>query len=217
MELEAHDSGIHIIWLPEEGENRLTLAFMDNYLRLFRRAENTASAIITASRSKKFWSNGVDLKANQTLDILRGLCELALVLLESKTPTIAFLNGHAFGGGFMFALAHDYRLSFEKKGFYCVPAIDLKIELPRPLILMARRKLPPASVNAVLLQGKRFGGTEAKKMQIVDDTVGGLEEVIEFGKLIGKGSDKQSVYKHMKAVMYEDVIAAFRGQIKARL
>jgi hypothetical protein len=93
MELEAHDdSGVHIIWLPEEGENRLTLAFMDNYLRLFRRAEKTASAIITASRSKKFWSNGVDLKANQTLDILRGLSDLALVLLESKTPTIAFLK-----------------------------------------------------------------------------------------------------------------------------
>ena len=37
--------------------------------------------------------------------------------LQLPIPTVAAINGHAFGAGMMFAVAHDYRLQREDRGF----------------------------------------------------------------------------------------------------
>lgn len=43
--------------------------------------------------------------------------------------TISFLAGHCYAGGMLFALAHDYRVMREDRGFLCLPEIDLGFPL----------------------------------------------------------------------------------------
>lgn len=45
-------------------------------------------------------------------------------------PTVAILNGHAFAGGCMFALSHDYRIMNSKRGFVCMNEVELGFPLP---------------------------------------------------------------------------------------
>ena len=46
-------------------------------------------------------------------------------MLIFPVPTIAALNGHAFAAGMMLALAHDYRVMRDDRGFLCLPEVDL--------------------------------------------------------------------------------------------
>lgn len=45
-------------------------------------------------------------------------------------PTIAWINGHAFGAGVFLALAHDYRIQNPAKGFLCLPEVDMGMLIP---------------------------------------------------------------------------------------
>jgi Delta3-Delta2-enoyl-CoA isomerase len=62
------------------------------------------------------------------------LDETILQLGSLPFPTVAAINGHAFGGGLLFALSHDFRFMNSEKGFVCVPAARLNIVLPNSLI-----------------------------------------------------------------------------------
>lgn len=48
--------------------------------------------------------------------------------------------GHAFGAGAFLALAHDYRIMRSDRGWWCVPAatVGLQIPLPQGLIALLR-------------------------------------------------------------------------------
>ena len=47
-------------------------------------------------------------------------------------PTVALINGHAFAGGCLLALAHDYRIMRSDRGYMCMN----EILLPSPLSIV---------------------------------------------------------------------------------
>ena len=48
-------------------------------------------------------------------------------MLALPVPTVAAVNGHAFGAGSMFAMAHDYRVVRSGRGYFCFPKVDIHI------------------------------------------------------------------------------------------
>ena len=88
-------------------------------------------ALVTVANGK-FYSNGLDLqwlsangeKAQWYVDRVHGLFARVLTL---PVPTIAAINGHAFGAGAMLALAHDFRVMRTDRGFFCLPEVDIRI------------------------------------------------------------------------------------------
>jgi enoyl-CoA hydratase/carnithine racemase len=48
-------------------------------------------------------------------------------VLIAPVPTVAAINGHAFGAGSMLAIAHDFRVMRVDRGYYCFPEVDIRI------------------------------------------------------------------------------------------
>ena len=55
-------------------------------------------------------------------------------------PTIALINGHCIAGGFILAMAHDFRISSEISTF-CMNEILIGMNVPRGLMANFKAKL----------------------------------------------------------------------------
>lgn len=117
-------------------------------------------------------------------------------------PTVCLLNGHAFAGGFMLAMYHDYRVQNPEKGFLCINELEFGVPLQTPMMAIFREKLTPITFRNVVLEAHRFGGKASIQAGIVD-AVGGLNEVlglIRDRKLLTKAAT--GIYGTMKEEMY---------------
>ena len=95
-------------------------------------------------------------------------------------PTVALINGHAFAGGFMTAMMHDYRFMNPHHGFLCLNELDFGAPLQPPMVSIFRQKLPnPNTYRTMILESKRFTALEALKEGILDG-LGALDEVLSF-------------------------------------
>jgi Delta3-Delta2-enoyl-CoA isomerase len=146
-------------------------------------------------------------------------------------PTIALVNGHAFAGGFMVAMMHDYRCMNPHKGFLCLNELELGVPLRPPMSSVFREKVSAATLRRLVLEAHRFKvcclhsslrihspstkhylqALDALKEGIVD-WLGGLPEVLahvdEF-KLVQKSQKGMSglhVYGDLKQEMFRETI-----------
>jgi enoyl-CoA hydratase/carnithine racemase len=122
-------------------------------------------------------------------------------------PTVCLLNGHAFAGGFMLAMYHDYRIMNPDRGFLCVNELEFGVPLQTPMMAIFREKLTPVTFRNVVLEAHRFGGRNALQAGIVD-AVGGAEEtlaLIQTRKLQTKAAT--GIYGTMKEEMYARVLS----------
>ena len=58
-------------------------------------------------------------------------------------PTMTVVNGHAFAGGLLFSLAHDYRIMRADYGFNCLSEINIDFPLPEQYGDILKATLPP--------------------------------------------------------------------------
>ncbi|NSL50554.1 enoyl-CoA hydratase-related protein [Calidifontibacillus erzurumensis] len=93
-----------------------TLTMLGNIVEEIRTNKDIRVVIFTGSGEKAF-SAGADLKERKTLtesEVRRNVNKIRNVFNDVATlpqPTIAAINGHAFGGGFELALACDFRIA----------------------------------------------------------------------------------------------------------
>lgn len=122
-------------------------------------------------------------------------------------PTIALVNGHAFAGGLMTAMMHDYRIMNPHRGFLCVNELEFGAPLPAPMASIFRQKVPsPNTYRAMVLESKRFNALEALKEGVID-SLGGVDEVLSFSKefkLVRKADT--GVYGRLKQEMWRETV-----------
>jgi enoyl-CoA hydratase/carnithine racemase len=127
-------------------------------------------------------------------------------------PTIALLPGHAFAGGLMLAMHHDYRVMNPSRGFACINELEFGVPLKAAMSSIFRLKLSPPIYRQLVLEAHRFGGTAAVEAGIAD-RVGGLEAVLELvreKRLAGKA--KTGIYGLLKAEMYRESVALLSAE-----
>ncbi|KAF8753464.1 ClpP crotonase [Rhizoctonia solani] len=104
-------------------------------------------------------------------------------LLAFPIPTVAALNGHTFAGGYLLALACDYRVMTSGKAWACFNEIHFGAPLPPAFAALIRVKVGhshPALMRKTVLEGHRFTPKELLEAGIVDAVVdGGNEKVLE--------------------------------------
>jgi enoyl-CoA hydratase/carnithine racemase len=126
-------------------------------------------------------------------------------------PTISLLNGHAFAGGLMVSMYHDYRIFNPAKGFLCLNELEFGVPLAPPMSSVFRQKCRPDTYRSLVLEAKRFPAKDALESGIVDG-LGGIDDALKFiaeRKLTEKG--KTGVYGIMKAEMFRETLALIRG------
>ncbi|KAK0748532.1 ClpP/crotonase-like domain-containing protein [Apiosordaria backusii] len=202
---------VYLLTITSPPDNRLTTATCTallDALDLIEFSGHPPGVVITTSGLPKFYSNGLDLEhALGTEGFLPGiLYKLFHRLLTYPMPTIALLPGHAFAGGLMLAMHHDYRMMNPSKGFACVNELEFGVPLKAAMSSIFRLKLPAATYRNLVLEAHRFSGEEAVKAGLVDRT-GGLDEALELireRKLTNKA--KTGIYGLLKAEMYRESV-----------
>lgn len=163
MEITDHE-GLVVLDLGD-GPNAVDTAFLDGLNAGMDRveADEAATGFVTKG-SGKHYCNGFDLEYMGSLegdDLVTFLDYTATTLgrlLVLPVPTVAVLNGHAFGAGAMAVLAHDLRVQNSDRGWFCLPEVDLGMQfLPFQLELITSR-LTVATANEAILTGRRYDG-----------------------------------------------------------
>ncbi|KFY22199.1 hypothetical protein V493_06768 [Pseudogymnoascus sp. VKM F-4281 (FW-2241)] len=195
-------------------DNRLVTSFLEAFLIALDIIEvrYPHGVVITTSGITKFYSNGLDLDhALSTPGYYSMLYKLFARLASYPMPTVAWLNGHAFAGGFMLAMHHDYRVFNPSRGYLCLNELDFGAPLKPAMLSIFEAKLSPVSYRSLILEAHRFTAKEALEQQMVDK-LGAWEEVlalVEERKLTQRS--KSGVYGVLKQEMYRKVIADLEG------
>ncbi|KAI8920491.1 ClpP/crotonase-like domain-containing protein [Entophlyctis helioformis] len=203
------------------GENYFDVAFMDAIEAALDHIEQThpqgtAGALVTFSENDKIYSNGLQLAAARKIGskYFEQYQRLLRRILTFRLPTVAALTGHAFAGGCMLALAHDYRVMRSDRGFICMNEVDMPASLtPGMLSLIENKVNSPLVFRDMILKGHRFAADESLRVGLVDETAASADATLAAAKALAtrwssKAIKAGMVYHYLKEQMYVDVVKA---------
>eukprot|EP01126_Amoeba_proteus_P003539 TRINITY_DN11184_c0_g1_i1.p1 TRINITY_DN11184_c0_g1~~TRINITY_DN11184_c0_g1_i1.p1 ORF type:complete len:159 (+),score=19.24 TRINITY_DN11184_c0_g1_i1:751-1227(+) len=90
-------------------------------------------------------------------------------ILVFPLPTVAVINGHAFGAGLFLALACDFRVMNKAKGFLCTPEVNLGLPL-RKFKWLIKAKLSALALRNMVFGGLKVPAPDALLWGVVDAT-----------------------------------------------
>ncbi|RGB32645.1 ClpP/crotonase-like domain-containing protein [Rhizophagus diaphanus] len=195
------------------GENRFNTKFIEalfgalDEIEKVREQEDGEPAALITTGEGKFFSNGLDLEHAITTPGFFDNYYLKLLtrILTFPIPTVAAINGHAFAGGFMLALAHDYRVMRNDRGYLCMNEVDIPSPLHPGMAAIVRIKMTPKTYRDCILQAHRFAAKEALEKELVD-VLASESELLGKAKELGlKWSGKAkagAIYGSLKQEMY---------------
>jgi len=213
------EGDVFILYLGNEGqtdsENRFHPDWIDEVhatLDEVEASEGQASLVTTATG--KFYSNGLDTdwlfgnldKMHWYLDRVHSIFAR---LLTFQLPTVAAINGHAFGAGAMTATSHDFRVMKSDRGFYTLPEVKLNMPFTIGMNALITGRLGSQVAVATMTTGDRLGGPEALAKGIVDATAEGdgvLAAAVE--RAAGLASNRGPNLTRIKTDLHAPVLAA---------
>jgi enoyl-CoA hydratase/carnithine racemase len=197
-----------------EDENRFSQRFLsdvDQALTAISESSEPAALMITATG--KFFSNGLDLdwlQANvgEWDTHVSNVQSMFARVLTLPVPTVCAINGHCFAAGAMLALACDYRVMRTEKGFYSLPAIDIKIPLTIGMTSLIQAKLTPRTALDVMTTGWRYDAPAALAAGIVDSICDAQDLHVSAHEMIAglAGKDRLTLGT-IKSTIYRNVVA----------
>lgn len=208
------------IWTLDIGktENRISPQWLSEIESALDEVESTDEpiALVTTGQGK-FFSNGLDLdwlKQNSDQhDAYIGRMQVLLArVLVLPVPTVAAINGHAFGGGAMLALAHDFRVMRENRGFVCFPEVDISIPFTAGMNALITAKLSPRSALTAMTTGHRYTAPEAVAAGLVEES--GEQDAlrqIATGMVAKLAEKDRATLGAIKSRIFAGVVDALRG------
>ena len=204
------------------GENRWNTTFVRAFADTLDEVAGStgAAALVTASASEKFFSNGLDLDwvrdpaahpaAGDRTPFADEFMKLMARIITFPIPTVAAINGHAFGAGFMLALCHDVRVMRADRGFVCANEMQLGLAIPAPELALFRHKLPVNAFFETVQLARRWTGPEALAAGIVQATAGFDEVPASAGRraaeLAPLGANRKLYGGQKEAIFGENAI-----------
>ena len=207
------------IWTLDLGadENRFSLEWLELVDSALEELEASAEpAVLVTSGTGKFYSNGLDLdwlvqNFDQHAAYVAKVQTLLARVLTLPVPTVAAINGHAFGAGAMLALAHDYRVMRDDRGYFCFPEIDIQIPFTAGMTALITSKLSPRAAFDVMATGRRFSGVDAAAAGVVERAVS-LDELpdVATGLVSDLAGKDRTTLGTIKSRMYAEAVDALR-------
>jgi enoyl-CoA hydratase/carnithine racemase len=197
--IEKDDTeGVRILRLNRPPANTLT----PDMLRQIR--ENVDSArtdphvrcILLTSALPKYFSAGLDIEAifaaseESRIDFFIGLLETHRVLAAYPGPTIASIGGYAMLGGWILAMACDFRWMAEESGRFALSEIRYGLT-PTEFLIRRLRVMGADQVltRQLVLKGKTLKADEAFSGRFVDRLVATADldaQVLQEAKKLAK-------------------------------
>ena len=171
------------------------------------------SAVVVTSSDPKSWCVGLDFdwiseQSEQELGkTFREVEEVFGRWALLSLPTIACITGHCIAGGAFLASVMDFRLMRADKGWFAFTEIDVKIAPSPRLYLMADLLPNKQAVRELLLTGRRVGGEEAQKLELVDEShllEKLLPRAMDFAQLLAQKDLK--TYRKIKHLLKRELV-----------
>lgn len=197
--IRREDRGrVRLLLLDRPPANVLNFAMLDALAREAREADADPSvrAVVLGSTSPKYFSAGLDLDEILALPEERRHEMFAKIGAAHRAvagvgkPTVAAMGGAALLGGYVLALAFDWRLLSQDSGKVSLAEIRLGLSPTTPLIrLVLGLTGRPGLVKELVLQGKTLRAQEAQEAGLVDRLLpeeGFLEASLREAERLGK-------------------------------
>ena len=157
-------------------------------------------------------SAGVDLREVAALDaqemeaFLRMLDQVTRTLLCWPRPSVAVLDGHAIAGGCVIAMACDHRVATANPKLRIgLTEVAVGVLFPPGVWSMLRHRLPPQSIDEIVLGGSLHSPDQALALGLIDRVA---QDALEAGRktLSRLASYDAAVYAETKALLREGVM-----------
>lgn len=176
---KSTSNGVMLVTLNHAPNNTLHPDLVFQLQELLNQAEKQSEvrALVFTGSGPKCFCTGLDLEfMMQTLSLpqkviryVQDVNRLFRRLTLFPKPTVAAINGHAFGGGLFLAAHLDFRLMREDRGFVCLPEVDVHLPLLPGMIAIMREVIAAPSLHKLFYTGVRLSGPEAMKIGLLDD------------------------------------------------
>ena len=224
------DGNVFILTM-DAGENRWNTTFVRAFTAALDEVEGSTgpAALVTASSTAKFFSNGLDLEWRASTGDHPGgdreafgkeFMGLMSRLITFPMPTLAAVCGHAFGAGLMCALTHDIRFMRADRGYLCANEVEIGMVIPNPELALFRHKLPMHVFFETVQLARRWTGTDALAAGMVQHTTS-LEDLlpaaVERASSLARLGANREVYGAMKQAIYGETAAINQGHGPAHM
>jgi enoyl-CoA hydratase/carnithine racemase len=211
------DENVAIISM-NNGENRQNLDFANAMNGAIDEitADASVQALILTSSDEKNFSQGVDVgwlvprfqnKEFQAIkDFMYRMNDVFKKLMLVPMPTIAAINGHAYGNGAILSCACDFRFMRADRGFFCFPEVNLGIPLLHGMNAFVKKAIPMYKLLEMQFGGNRYTAPELEQHHIIRKACADKDELMKeslaFAKTFQK---KRGILGEMKKRMYWDI------------
>jgi len=204
VEIEAKGS-VRVMTMDSGKDNRFNTDFvaaLDGALDEIE-ADSGARAVVVTAAQEKYFSNGIDVDwvAKSGPDTMKVFFPKFLRMLSRflvfPKPVVAAINGHAFAGGFFFAMTADYRIMRVDRGWTCANEIDLGFPLCKGLLALPTYVVGNQLAERIVMTGERFTAPDSKELGII-------HEVAEKDELLDKAVGIANLLGMKNPQMYAD-------------
>ncbi|MFO7931406.1 MAG: enoyl-CoA hydratase/isomerase family protein [Thermodesulfobacteriota bacterium] len=215
--MEKNDS-VAVVYM-NNGENLQDLDFAVSMNTVLDEAldDNNTSAVVITGTDPKFFSNGINVgwlserfaaeQFREIKDFCYGMDGVFKRLLLAPVPTIAAINGHAFGNGAILSCACDFRFMKSDRGFFCFPEVDLGIPFLPGMDAFIEKAIPRPKLNELKLTGKRATAPELANYHVIEKACENaehlMEKTMEFAGFFDK---KRGIFGEHKRRMHQHII-----------
>ncbi len=203
-------NGLNILHLGA-GENRFTLEMIGELEQAVDKVVEDVLPLVTIAEGK-FFSNGLDVDwmrahPDEARAYSARVQALFARFLTLPVPTVAAVNGHAFGAGSLLATAHDWRVMRSDRGFFCFPEVDIDMSFGRGFSALIQVKFTPRTALDAMTTGYRYGGEEAREAGLVDATAS-EDQLLEVARarVAGLAGKNPVALGAIKATMYAEAV-----------
>lgn len=214
IELEQDDA-VFVLRMSA-GENRWNTSFVRAFDGMLDRVEGSEgpAALLTVSDDPKFFSNGLDLAWRAAegphpggdRDVFAAeFMALMARLITFPVPTVAAVNGHAFGAGLMVALCHDVRFAREDRGFLCANEMQIGFRIPTAELALFRHKLSASAFFETVQLARRWTGPAAARAGFVERACSAetlRAEALDRARKLAPLGGNRSLYREQKERLY---------------
>ncbi|PXW30035.1 UNVERIFIED_CONTAM: enoyl-CoA hydratase/carnithine racemase [Williamsia faeni] len=175
----THDA-VHTLYLGIEGEsdtdNRFGIDWLDAINACLDEVVDAKPGALVITATGKFFSNGLDVEyiganGDKLPAYLDRVHALYTRILTFPQPTVAAINGHAFGAAAMLALCADHRIMRTERGFWSLPEVQLGMPFTKGMATLLRTRLTDATATEAMTTGRRYGGLDSVAAGIVEQAV----------------------------------------------
>jgi enoyl-CoA hydratase len=214
IDVEREADGVTVLRLARPPVNALDLELVQAIVAGVTGAVDSGARALVLTGAGSCFSAGIDMKvapsydARQRRESVEAINEMVAAICAAPLPVVAAVNGHAFGGGLVIALACDVRLA--ARGDYKLALNEVAAGVPFPPgpLGVVRAELDPSVMRDLCLTGRSVGPEEALALRVLD-------ELVEARELLGRARERALELAAFPA--YPVLKAQVRGPLIAEL